>query len=375
MRAQWAEADRKFAVREAARAWQRANWIDAAALAAIETAYADDSVRAGPAFRVLYFILTVFMGASATAAFATVLKTDATAACLAASAVCVAATEYLMGPMKRLRSGFESAASLLALLFAVAAVLSRFWRSPEWVTLAPAAALAGLAAWRWGYWIYAAASAVLFFAASAHSPSARLIWIAAPLALFRLLLQASESAGVAPRHRTCAAAVLAVCAGALYGAINPYSLEHFDIGRRMAQPWLLRSSALLTALVPIAFLWIGIRSRRRLLWTIGAAAGVASLVTLRFYVHVAPLWFVLAAGGTIAIAAAVALRRFLDSGRGKERSGLTAEPLLEDPGKKNLLEVAVTVARLAPKAAPAAEAPRYRGGGGEFGGGGASGSF
>ena len=40
------------------------------------------------------------------------------------------------------------------------------------------------------------ARAVLFFAASAHSPAARLIWIAAPLALFRPLLHASESAGV-----------------------------------------------------------------------------------------------------------------------------------------------------------------------------------
>ena len=106
----------------------------------------------------------------------------------------------------------------------------------------------------------------------------------------------------------------------------------------------------------------------------GLVGVLASLVTLRFYVHVAPLWVVLLLGGSVALGLALLLRRFLDSGPQHERHGFTAEPLFADPEGRSALEVAASVVSLTPAARPM-EKPGFEGGGGSFGGGGASGKF
>jgi uncharacterized membrane protein YgcG len=117
-----------------------------------------------------------------------------------------------------------------------------------------------------------------------------------------------------------------------------------------------------------------VASRRRLLINAGLVALLASMVTLRFYAQVAPLWVVLLAGGGAAIGVALALRRYLDSGPGQQRHGFTAEPLFANPEGRSALEVAAGVVSLSP-AARHLEQPGFEGKGGRFGGGGASGSF
>jgi uncharacterized membrane protein YgcG len=117
--------------------------------------------------------------------------------------------------------------------------------------------------------------------------------------------------------------------------------------------------------------------RRRepwLLWT-GPAMSAASAVTLRHYVHLGPLWAVLAAAGIVLVVLAMVARRVLDSGRNKERRGLTAEPLFGDERKVRLAELAVSMATLTPEAKPPEPKPSFEPGGGDFGGGGASDSF
>ena len=69
-----------------------------------------------------------------------------------------------------------------------------------------------------------------------------------------------------------------------------------------------------------------------------------------------------------------AMRRYLDSGPQHERFGFTAEPLFGDPESRGALEVAAGVASFSP-GAPPVERPGFEGGGGQFGGGGAPGSF
>jgi hypothetical protein len=96
---------------------------------------------------------------------------------------------------------------------------------------------------------------------------------------------------------------------------------------------------------------------------------------LRYYVHFAPLWAVLTLGGGVAIAAALALRRFLASGIGGERGGLTAEPLFEDPAKHRSLEVAAALAAGPAAKVTASDDRSLAPGGGRFGGGGASGEY
>jgi hypothetical protein len=374
MRADQDRTDRLRAVRDAGRAWLRAGWIDGEQLGAIDAAYPEERALPGPVFRILYFILILFAAAGVTVLIGAVFgeRILGVAFFVAAALICIAAAEWSIAR----GIGVESAPSLLALLNAAAVpVVASNAQGSESILFMIWGVLCAAAAWRWGYWIYAGTAAVFLFAATRDLASARLIWIAAGAVLLLPLLAVAESEPVARRHRACAVAVIIVCAGALYVALNPYAVQHLPIGRRMAYVWILPLSAVLTAGVPALFLAYGIATRRRLMWTIGAVQAVASLVTLRWYVHVAPAWLVLLATGTAAIALAVALRRSLQSGPNRERHGFTAEPLLEDPEKRHVVEVAATLAQFGGRAAAAPEEPRYRGGGGEFGGGGASGSF
>jgi len=131
-----------------------------------------------------------------------------------------------------------------------------------------------------------------------------------------------------------------------------------------------------TVLAPLVYLALGLRSRRGVFLLTGVATAAASLVTLRYYVHFAPLWVVLAASGLLLIAVALALRRYLDSGPDHERAGFTAEPLFEDPDRLRLLEAGAAILSLSPEARPADhDAPKFTGGGGSFGGGGSSSDF
>jgi len=120
---------------------------------------------------------------------------------------------------------------------------------------------------------------------------------------------------------------------------------------------------------------VALRGRDRwLLWTAGAMVA-ASAVTFRHYVHLGPLWAILAAAGIVLVVLAMVARRVLDSGRNKERRGLTAEPLFGDERKVRLAELAVSMATLTPEAKPPEPKPTFEPGGGSFGGGGASDSF
>jgi MFS family permease len=395
VRPEVAAADRALAVRQAARAWRRRDWIDAAALARIEADYADDRVRVGPSFRLLFFVLTIFVGCAATGLLALLVRGDAAiGGLLAAAGIAFAfATEQLTGPGRRAQSGVESAASLLAVgssalgLVLIAAEGIGWSSTPLGLLLALCGVVCGLAAWRWGYWIYAGAAAALAAFAAATTSFGRLLWIAVPLGACRALAAATESGRLAPAHRRCASAVLAVLLAALYAAVNVWGLDH-DFFREWSSsrsspgighiPLVRPIAILLTILVPAALLVAGIRRRHRLIWSAGALAALASLITLRQYVHVAPAWVVLTSSGAAAMAVAVALRRWLDGGPERERGGFTAEPLLEETRRHRLVELAATVAASTRHAAPAAPTPEsepFRGGGGQFGGGGASGSF
>jgi hypothetical protein len=195
-----------------------------------------------------------------------------------------------------------------------------------------------------------------------------------------VLARLSESGRLPPLHRIACALALGVGLAALYAAVHLGSLDShlLEEGPFTGSPpgSILRGlSIAATALVPAIYLGIGLRARRYVFLILGAGTAVASLVTLRYYVHLAPLWVVLTLSGAALIALVFALRRFLDSGAGKERYGYTAEPLFEEMEKRGMLEAGVAVLSLSPEARPVHQEPGFTGGGGSFGGGGASGEF
>ena len=243
--------------------------------------------------------------------------------------------------------------------------------------------LAG-AAWRWGYPLYAGAAMAALLGGLPPFPAGRLAWIALPLLAAPRSRGSRTRRACRPRTAPPARPPSAVALAGLYVAPN---LASYDRGgsrssgsigelhseyRGGALRWLFIAT---TALVPIVYLALGLRSRRWVFLILGLGTGIASLVTLRWYVHLAPLWVVLTVSGAALVAAVFALRRYLDSGPEKERHGFTAEPLFEELARRRMLEAGAAVLSLSPEARPVHEEPKFVGSGGEFGGGGSSSEF
>jgi hypothetical protein len=394
MRPDAALADRRREVRLAARGWRRSGAIHANQLASIDAAYADDRARLGPMFRTLAFLLgmlglNAFLGlfvllnggrGGTERAFAT--------ACLVLSMLLAGATELLTGPLKRADSGIETATALLFVTYAVVGLgLSLERGLPDRVLvsflLLAAALLAGLSSRRWGSPLLAAVASVCFWALLARLPGGRVLWLVVSPALAPLLLRRSTGPTLPPVHRrSCLAGlVLAVCA--FYVAVHVGSWDYrwleriadFDANPAPGFHFLRPLSILATAAMPVAVIAFGIASRRALLLNLGILLGVASLLTLRFYVHVAPAWVVLMGSGAAALLAAVWLRRYLAGGPNGERAGFTAEPLFEDPTRRHAGEIVGALATFTPGARALPADSGLKPGGGRFGGGGATSDF
>jgi hypothetical protein len=391
MRADAAEADRRRDVREAARGWRRADAIDEATLAVILGAYPDDRARLRPAFRTLAFVFTALALNAFFFFVMTAFEPGADvggAVAIAFGLLLVVVTDVQIGSLKRDEGGTETATALVGLgyvLVGAAVVMSEAGvreRSLFPASFALATVAFASAAWRWGMAVCAVLAGVFFFLLLAQSRGGRFLWIAAALATIPLLLKAAESPRLPPAHRRSCQAVIALAVIALYAALHLGSWDSGFVealattGTSRWRDSPLRPMAIAgTALIPLAAIAFGLATRRRLFLDLGLALGIVSLATLRFYVHVAPLWVVLTLGGAAALAAALAARRFLASGAGGERRGLTADPLFEDVAPQGELEAAAALAA-APGVRPTTHDDRtLTPGGGRFGGGGASGEY
>jgi hypothetical protein len=395
MRTDVAEADRRFEVRRAARGWARAGAIDESTKGRIDAAYPDDRSRLGPVFRVLVFgfafmAVNSFFG-TFVAVLASELRGAAALAVLMFGAALLVATDFQVGSMKRRQGGIEAATAVLGLGYFLGGLLWLIAQAGSggneqaFINLALAlfGFLVGAAAYRWGYWFFAALAAIALFVLMARLPAGRLFWIVVPMVLAPVLLRASESVKVAPAHRHSADALLVVSLVFLYLAVHVGSWDDRIVEwlrgsspNRSSFPALRPLFVVATAVLPVVILLVGVVRRRRLLINLGLVAILASIVTLRFYVHVAPLWVALLGGGLAAVAIALLASRFLDSGEDKERSGLTAEPLFDDDDQRSALEVAASIASSTPAARSIGSGePGFEGGGGRSGGGGATGTI
>jgi MFS family permease len=385
-----ARADRNGTVRSAATSWRRAGAIDDRALAAIEKAYPDERQGVGPVLGALLFFFTLISIGGALGFFSVIgdapKKDFFPVLLLLFGAGLVIATDFQVTRMLRARGGVEAATSLAGIGFLVGFAFWICWKG-GWkedhsfaaMFLATALLLA-MAAWRWGYPLYAGAATAAFLWSFVAFPGARLVWIVLPLLVAPVLTRLSESPRLPPSHRDSCAFALGVALAGLYtavhlGSLDSRLLEDWYHGKLLASPILRGLSIAATALVPATYLAVGLRSRRYVFLLLGLGTGVASLVTLRYYVHLAPLWVILILSGAALVAAVLVLRRYLDSGPGKERNGYTAEPLFEEMGRRRMLEAGAAVVSLSPEARPVHEEPKFAGGGGSFGGGGASSDF
>jgi len=95
-----------------------------------------------------------------------------------------------------------------------------------------------------------------------------------------------------------------------------------------------------------------------------------SVVTLRQYVHVAPLWVVLTLSGAALVILALVIERALRRAPEGHIAGFTADPLFSDGQRQQALQIVPVVAAFTPAAnSPTAEEQGFAAGGGRFGGG------
>jgi hypothetical protein len=392
MRREWVAAERVEEVRAAAEGWKRAGAVDSGTFEEISRRYPEPRPLPAPLWR----ILTAFFVTAAllllTGAFFIAFRPEIGTApllLLLLSAVCIVAAEVqARSPALALRGG-AGATSFWGIVFFLAGVflfleetLKVRERSGMTLLLLAALVACALAAWRWGNPAYAVLAAISFFLVLARAPSGRLLWVAMGIAMTLVFARVLDHPSWAPSHRWCAAVLVVGGLLGVYAAVNLYALDHrlvenlrgagLDLpGPRFQERiWAMVG----TAVLPVAILWWGVRSRWTFVLDTGIVVAALSLITLRHYVHIAATWLVLTLAGTALVLLALALNRWLSRGPEEERDGFTAEPLFADEARLRALELVPVVAAHAPEARPPVE-PGFQGGGGSFGGGGAGGSF
>ena len=392
MKKAWVSSARNAEVLEAARSWREANAIDAETFAAIEDAYPQAQPPLSAAWRALIFFLVSVAVHAVFFGFMELARSERPWTMIAYGAVLAAAAELLRGS-RFSGNGGDAAASFWAIGYllvgaGVAWNETRGANAPEELAtflLALAVLLFASACAHWGFSVYGIFAAAAFFGLLAQFPAARLTWALAAGILLAGAYGRLDRSFLPPPHRVALAGVLAVAACALYAAVNRYSLDlgwiealrgGFRTSEHAPPPWLRLASAAATALVPPAFLLWGIRTRRTLVLDLGLAFTALSLVTLRQYVHLAPLWVLLTTCGTLLILGAMALNRRLRRAPGGERAGFTADPLFSAK-RAERIQVGAVFAGFAGSAPEAGrtEAGQVTTGGGGFGGAGASGEY
>jgi len=239
------------------------------------------------------------------------------------------------------------------------------------------------AGWRWGYPAEVAIGAITFFLFLARLPGGRWGWVLAGLVVAAASWPARTRRSLPPPMRGAASAVFVVAVAAIYAAVNRYSVDQHAIEAMArgasfspspASAVLAALSTVATGLVPVALIVGGVRRRQTLVLDLGIVFAALSLVTLRHYVHLAPLWVVLTLAGAALVVLALAVERALRHAPGGEIAGFTADPLFADERRQHALQIVPVVAAFTAAPGPAA-ADKGIGAGGRFGGGGADEKF
>jgi hypothetical protein len=385
--------ERAAEVHAAARGWRRAGAIDEATHERIREAFPDPCVTPGAVWRVLTGGMVAAIVLCTFAAAALGLWRSSTAIqvlLLLWGVACLVATDVLEASPRSARRGAAGATSVLGVgffLLGLGLVLVESTRLPGDdvvdVLLVAAVLTCGLAAWRWGSPLFAGLGGGALFCSLARLPHGRILWLMVGAALTGLAAWRFDEVRLAPSHRIGAAVLTVVGIGAVYAAANVYSLDEGSLehlariapsredlprGARLA-------AAAATALLPLAVLAWGLRSRRILLLDTGIVLLALSLVTVRHYVHVAPLWVVLILAGALLVVLALAVERALRRARSGEIAGFTADPLFSDERRQQVLQIVPVVTAFTPEARAPAPDPGFAGEGGRFGGGGAQEKF
>jgi hypothetical protein len=393
MKPRWVAWERAAEVREAARGWRRVCAIDDATRVKIDELFPDPRVTPSPVWRALTAGMVAAITLSLFCAFAIALgrgSEQIQVLLLLFAGTCLATAEVLAASPRFARRGAAGALLFLGIAFLLAGLglvlveSARLrWDDAFDIVLLAAVVACGSAAWRWGSPFFAGTSCLALFCYLASLPHGRLLWLVVGAVAISVAMRQVDDGRRAPSHRRGAAVLTVVGIGAVYAAANVYSVDEQWLEQlaRITPPRdeLPRGAMLLaslaTALIPPAVLAWGVKSNRTLLLDAGIVMSALSLITLRHYVHVAPLWIVLTLSGTVVVVLALAVERALRRAPGREIAGFTAEPLFSDERRQHALQLATAVGTLTPAPLAPGRDPGFAGEGGRFGGGGAQEKF
>jgi hypothetical protein len=394
MRLNSAAWERAAEVHEAAQGWLRVGAIDEPTGHAIREAFPDPCVTPSAVWRVLTACVVAAVIFYTFEAFSIAFrpgKIGHQVLLFFFAGASVVAADLLEASPRFARRGAAGAASFLGVgflivgfgLFLLETMMMRFDDAIDAILIASFLAWA-VSCRRWGSPLFAALSALSLFLFLGRLPYGRLLWALVGAALVGLTARRLDEASWAPSHRRAAAVLVVAGIVAAYAAVNVYSLETLlleDLGRFaarriVASRGLIVLAALATAAGPLAVLAWGARSRRTFLLDTGILLLALSLVTLRHYVHVAPLWAMLILSGAALVVLALTVERALRRAPAGDIAGFTADPLFSDERRQHALQVVPVVAAFTSAApGPAAQEKDFTGGGGKFGGGGAGEKF
>lgn len=394
MRSESVAWERAAEVREAAEGWRRAQIIGTPSYEAIRQAYPDPCVTPSAIWRILTAVMVTAVTLCSLGALWLATRPGSTGLALLVVVLGVAAwvlTERLEASPRSARRGAAGATAFWGNVFVLVGLgifVNESLKIPSAQTmntvLLASVLVWAASCWRWGSPVFAALSALSLFGLLGRLPLGRALWLLAGAALVGLFARRSDDLAWAPSHRRAAMVLLVVGVGAVYAALNVYSLDvrfiegfvKFAPVRTEPPRWLFVVAAVATAVMPVTILAWALKSRRTVLLDTGIVLAALSLVTLRQYVHVAPLWIVLTASGAALIVLALAVERALRHSPDGERGGFTTDALFSDDRRQQMLQTVPVVAAFTPAAhIPATEEKGFAGRGGAFGGGGASDKF
>ena len=394
MRAESVAWERAAEVREAAEGWRRSGAIGTPTYDAILNAYPDPCVTPSAVWRILTACMVTAVMLCTLGAFFVALQPGSTALSLllvVLGAAAMVVTERLEASPRSARRGAAGATAFWGCVFVIAGLWVYLTESRIRVGMdlgldvlfLVATLVWGLGCWRWGSPLFAALAAASLFVLLGRTSFGRVLWVLVGIGLIALFARRSDDGGWAPSHRRSAMVLLVAGVSAVYLAVNVYSVDvrfietFLKYTPRTTPPrWLFVVAAVATAVMPLGIIAWGLKSRRIVLLDTGVVLLALSLVTLRQYVHVAPLWVVLTASGALLIVVALAVERALRHAPDGERAGFTADPLFSDERRQRILQTVTAAATFTPAArVTATEQPGFAGRGGEFGGGGASDRF
>lgn len=376
-------------IKEEAEKALRKDCIDAATYQAIVTAHPVNFYTPNPIIRAGLFILTLIV-VSLSLGFMTLVSLSAMkdeknfgGLCIFAGLLCYGALELFLRERKLFRAGVDDALlwCTVSLLLSSLAI----YGTDSTLTWSLAVlALTLMATLRFADMVMAAAAflallALVFVLALKTGVVARTVIPFLIMAFSLLVYYASRKGIMQPsckHYRACLTVVSVLSLLTLYLAGNYFvvrelSNELFDLQLQPGQSipgasffWVY------TVIVPLVYLYLGIRKKDSILLRTGMILLAAIVFTIRVYHSVMPLETAMVIGGLVLTVGAWALIRYLKVPRHGFTYEEDADPSLADKLKIESLIIAQTYA-------PVAHAPgnNMDFGGGSGGGGGASGDY